>query len=696
MTDVVENKRPITDELESVNVKRRKPLNELSEEGPLTQDDVVYFQKEAIWRQMVAYKQKSQQLSSELSKFQRKYNENEDKVNILNAWYEQIVTLFSTNGDGNLNDSLLISFPTKTDDIPDVLEKRRKQLVEILTPLIERLKQSSPGTETLEVITKLETLNNELASVKTENVKLLKAKQDLVQQVEELQASFTKILKEKERLNSKTLKRVDESLKEEVIDEPKPSEQDQVSAPTEPTSNSNGTNTEEVDEKLEKFEQMEIELEALKSNNALLSVQIAEVNKKYENSVLEVLILKEKLNDLKESDLENNVHYTNLIKNNRSLQDQIAKLTKINEVNISKFSAWEEKQNSLEQLVNNELQGENTKLKEQLQKTETDLTRIRALRDDFMSKNAILTSQLENLKTNEELVKLSKILSDRIDQLQSESIEKASSVDQESSKDDLLAKVGALSAEIKEIEVAFRETREITLKKLNNTVDQENMLKKLTIEKTKADQKYFAAMRLKDSLQNEVKLLKVQVNKSQDLIKNFSNLEKNYLSKIEVLTKSVNDYKVIKDNGVQEASQLQESIRLLKNKAEIMESDYKKARSTIEAKTKEVLKLETETNSHRVTIDKLEKTLKSTESLLKKYKTNNTSSILQEDEQQLEALRSIAKCSVCTKNWKDTAITVCGHVFCHSCTQERLAARLRRCPSCNKGFSANDLLSVHL
>lgn len=696
MTDVVENKRPITDELESVNVKRRKPLNELSEEGPLTQDDVVYFQKEAIWRQMVAYKQKSQQLSSELSKFQRKYNENEDKVNILNAWYEQIVTLFSTNGDGNLNDSLLISFPTKTDDIPDVLEKRRKQLVEILTPLIERLKQSSPGTETLEVITKLETLNNELASVKTENVKLLKAKQDLVQQVEELQASFTKILKEKERLNSKTLKRVDESLQEEVIDEPKPSEQDQVSAPTEPTSNSNGTNTEEVDEKLEKFEQMEIELEALKSNNALLSVQTAEVNKKYENSVLEVLILKEKLNDLKESDLENNVHYTNLIKNNRSLQDQIAKLTKINEVNISKFSAWEEKQNSLEQLVNNELQGENTKLKEQLQKTETDLTRIRALRDDFMSKNAILTSQLENLKTNEELVKLSKILSDRIDQLQSESIEKASSVDQESSKDDLLAKVGALSAEIKEIEVAFRETREITLKKLNNTVDQENMLKKLTIEKTKADQKYFAAMRLKDSLQNEVKLLKVQVNKSQDLIKNFSNLEKNYLSKIEVLTKSVNDYKVIKDNGVQEASQLQESIRLLKNKAEIMESDYKKARSTIEAKTKEVLKLETETNSHRVTIDKLEKTLRSTESLLKKYKTNNTSSILQEDEQQLEALRSIAKCSVCTKNWKDTAITVCGHVFCHSCTQERLAARLRRCPSCNKGFSANDLLSVHL
>lgn len=56
-----------------------------------------------------------------------------------------------------------------------------------------------------------------------------------------------------------------------------------------------------------------------------------------------------------------------------------------------------------------------------------------------------------------------------------------------------------------------------------------------------------------------------------------------------------------------------------------------------------------ELNEKNLMMGKLEHKLKSTESLLKKYKTNNTSSILQEDERQLEALRSIAKCSVCSK-----------------------------------------------
>ena len=111
---------------------------------------------------------------------------------------------------------------------------------------------------------------------------------------------------------------------------------------------------------------------------------------------------------------------------------------------------------------------------------------------------------------------------------------------------------------------------------------------------------------------------------------------------------------------------------------------------------KEFTSLQDVNKKQEIELTKVEKQLKSTEDILQKYKSNNTNSLLQEDEQQLEALRSIAKCSVCSKNWKDTAITVCGHVFCSKCTQERLAARLRRCPSCNKGFSANDLLAVHL
>lgn len=63
---------------------------------------------------------------------------------------------------------------------------------------------------------------------------------------------------------------------------------------------------------------------------------------------------------------------------------------------------------------------------------------------------------------------------------------------------------------------------------------------------------------------------------------------------------------------------------------------------------------------------------------------------------ELEDFRSLVYCSLCSKNWKSMAIKTCGHVFCDNCCKERLASRMRKCPSCNKPFSSNDLLSIHL
>lgn len=657
--------------------KRSKPLHNLSESGPLTQSDVVYFQKEAIWRQMLAYKQKSVLLSTELNQFKRKYSENEAKINVLDSWYEQIINLFGRDGDGiDLDEKLLIRIPLNKDEVSSVLDKRRAHLLRILTPLIENLK-SSASPDTKELITKLELLNSELMSIKSTNETLEKAKDDLEVRVGTLQNDIFKLVKDKERVNSKTLKRVDDSIKKEP-------EEEKAETPITPQIE-NGP----VEDNSEYVEKIEVELEELRVTNKLLSVQIEEINEKYGKSENNVLHLANKLSDLKEHDLENNVYYNKLLKNNRSLQDQIVKLTKVNEANIIKLKSFEETQNNVQALLQKGVLEENATVKEQLHKSESDLIRIRTLRDEFIAKNTILKSQLENQKTNDELCKLNGLLNARIELLVSTRDQSTT----ELSKDEVIT---LLSGEIKEIEQAFKETREITLKKLASSADQENLIKKLTIEKTKADQKYFASMRLKDSIQNENKLLKVQINKSQELIKNLNDLEKNYLSKIDILTKSINDYKAIKENSVLEVAQLQDSIKALQNKTDLVDSELKKSIQLVEAKTNETLKLGVETNSQRLQITKLERNLKSTESLLKKYKTNNTSSILQEDEQQLDALRSIAKCSVCQKNWKDTAITVCGHVFCSDCTQERLAARLRRCPSCNKGFSANDLLSVHL
>lgn len=693
MSDV-EKKRALS-ELSDVEAKRQKPLNSLNEEGPLTQDEVVYFQKEAIWRQMSIFKQKSLLLSRDLKKYQQDFEANQSKLTILDSWYEQIVNLFSNAMDASsdLHDTLLLKV-TDVSDIDELLEKRRVQLLKILSPVIANLKSNS-GFEAKELVGKLELLNSELVSVKSSNETLKKTKASLERKIELLQDEIMTLVKDKDRQDSKTLKRVDVSLKKDPENGSDSVEENNGHIKPETPEKTLEEEKPAIDE--EEFNKIKALAGELKSSNTLLSLQLEEVNEKYHKSQQEVVQLDNRISHLQEADLADNVYYMNVVKNNRSLQDQIGKLNKLNDNNINRLKELEAKQNNIVLSIDKTISDENLALKDQLHKSESDLVRIRSARDELLAKITVLKAQVENQKTNEEVQKMNQILLQRLLELETKgnNIE-ANDTYVELSKGQLIQRITSLSGEIKEIESAFKETREMALKKFENAIDHEHMVKKLSIEKTKADQKYFASMRLKDSIQAENKVLKAQIAKSQDIIKNLNDLEKAYTNKIDILFNSVNDYKSIKENSLQENSKLEDSNKSLQNIKASLEAEVKKYTKGLEEKNTKLHELNVEVGQQKIAINKLEKNLKSTESLLRKYKDNNTSLILQEDEQQLEALRSIAKCSVCSKNWKDTAITVCGHVFCHSCTQERLAARLRRCPSCNKGFSSNDLLSIHL
>ncbi|EGW31925.1 E3 ubiquitin-protein ligase BRE1 [Spathaspora passalidarum NRRL Y-27907] len=663
-------------------LKRAKPLQELSDSGPLTQEDVVYFQKEAIWRQMTSYREQVNQLRSEISKLQQDASKSNKVVKVLIGWYDQIISLCDNN-DGSSNHNLLLIF----DEGDDKLEQKREQLNKILTSKILLAEED---------MKKLEVISQKLASSTAFNQQLTQENGALQARLDASKDKVLQLTKEIHRLQSKSLKRA-QGIKEET-----PVPEKESSAQPEVKQEANGSDDSkkqaESTDNQDELVKLAGEVEELKTANTILTNQLEELTQSYQLSTQRALELEHKLHNLEETDLESNIHYKKIVKNNQSLQEQIGKLSKLNAANIAKLNEFEKQQNSIKAIIEKEILEENDSLKSQLAKSEQDLVRIRTARDDLISKNSILTSQLQDQKTNQELLDLNKALAARIESLTESKLNEISGSPglAELSPPELISKIQQLNNDIKEIELAFKETREVSLKKLESAIDSESLIKKLTIEKTKADQKYFASMRVKDSLTNENKVLKVQVAKSQELIKNLNELEKNYLNKIEILTKSLNDYKIIKENSLQENQKLQDTIKSLSIAKESLETEISRSKEKLVAQANEVANLSNDFNKQKLEINKLEKSLKSTESILQKYKTNNTSSLLEEDEQQIEALRSIAKCSVCSKNWKDTAITVCGHVFCSNCTQERLAARLRRCPSCNKGFSANDLLAIHL
>ncbi|CUM64801.1 uncharacterized protein PRCAT00002413001 [Priceomyces carsonii] len=682
MSEDNERKRQLEHLRDETPTKKPKVPVELSEDGPLTQRDVAYFKKEAIWRQMNLYKQKYNMLIKDFKELEGRYNANEEKLNALDLWYEQIVVSFSDDIASELLNDLLLTKLTSESSVDSILNKRRENLLKILTPLKKKL-DSGSDVDQNELVKKVENLNSDLFTLKVENETLNKLKTDLSNKVVQLQQEFVHFTKEKNRSESKSLRRVDESRNHK---EEEPEVKEEVEADPSETNINN-----------EDFETLEVELNEVRTENQLIKEKLETFSQNATVVKQENASLLEKLNNLGESEVESSEAYLELKNSNSYLKESLSELQKINNSCLKKLDSLENNQNDIKKLINKDLSDENASLKSQLHKSEEDLIRIRAIRDELLAKQTIATANVDNKQTIEELNKLNQVLSKRIDFLESpESRTFDETKFTDMLKEELIKRMCMLQVEIKEIEAAFQETRELAIKKLTSVVDQESLIKKLTIEKSKADQKYFASMRSRDAITAENKVLKAQVSKSQDLINKFNELEASYINKIDVLTKSINDYKSIKQTSIEESTSLQEILLSLKQKNSVLEEQLSSSRKKFVEASNNLAEATTSLDNKDLTIGRLENRLKSTESLLKKYRANNTSSILQEDEKQLEALRSIAKCSVCSKNWKDTAITVCGHVFCNSCTQERLAARLRRCPTCNKGFSANDLLSIHL
>lgn len=667
----------------------KKPLQRLSEDGPLTQQDVVYYKKEAIWRQMKLYKAQAEQLNQDMLRYEKRFQSFVAMHSLLEAWYKQVLKACSLELDSSVDIS------KGTDELEPILESRTQKLANILKTVTE---SNAEGKSELFDVVQLQADRDSAMSLKEDiQKKLLLAEEKLAN-----------LQKEELRQESQTIKRVlaNDSIKTEETDSEPSAVPNGVpngnghatngKLETQPLENSVIVSTEEKDE----LEQLRIESAELKASLDSTTSLSKSLSEKLALAESTNQTLQDRLSNLTEADLSKSQEFIQLSTQNKSLQESLSQITKSKEELVQRLTDYEAKNDNIAKLINRELEDENKRLRDNLTRSENDLARIRTTRDELLAKQTILKLEVENKKTNEEVNKLNEILNNRLLELEKsrqDEYKGSEKLDLSAmEKDELIKRLNIMSSSMEEIEVAFQNTRNITLDKMKSQVDHESLVKKLTVEKNKADQKYFATMRLKDSLSTENKVLKSQVNKSQELVAKLSELEKSYLSKIELLTKSVNDYKVIKDMAIHENTKLQENLRLLGKSREAVMKELSEKKQSIESLRKDKSDLADELSSKSISHSKLEAKLKATDTLLQKYKQNNTSSILQEDEKQLEALRSITKCSVCLKNWKNTAITSCGHVFCDGCVQERLAARLRRCPTCNKGFSANDLLSIHL
>lgn len=639
--------------------KQRVELSNPTE--PLTQRDVITFQKEALFRSLNQYRT---QYDTTVKQYQVVIRSNEGLRKVVSSLYGVLTSLSNklstvcSQDERELFDKVIQIDATQTSG---------EEIVHLSDGIIELLDKYISGGETSNP-----TLINELKRLESLKTEYHIHNKQLSEELSEIKKYYQELLHKYDREDSLSVKRVFKDKENQEVKEER-----KETPPTESTvSNNENGNLAQVEHDLEVSE--------LKANIEALQATIKELETWKSSNEQELINLRTELVTKQTTtpqveDPDRGV----LLSKIQLITRENSELSRINDSYLAKFQQLSQEREIFTNKLSTEFQTAQETLKKHNSTLEKDLVRIRTTRDELLSRIAVLESQRAK---SEMLTDLKRVLD-----LQTEQINKLSSRCDSNDQN-------ALMKELQDLEKAFKELSSLSHKKYSEYMNHESIISKLTVEKTKADQKYFAAMRSKDSILIENKNLSKNLSKSNELILQLKDLEKTLQLKIENLGKQMqlsqnNEKRLIESNKstslkiMELTSQVNKSKKLLNS----LESSNKKL-------TTEKTELESKLNDSSIELKTMKVRVAHAETKAKKLHKSLISNggdagVIAEE---LENFRTVVYCSLCSKNWKNTAIKSCGHVFCEECCKERLAARMRKCPTCNKGFSANDLLVVHL
>ncbi|KAG7816829.1 hypothetical protein KL928_004293 [Ogataea angusta] len=685
MSDVKRSVSPGTDTSKILKKIKRssEPLDELSEFGPLTQEDVVYYQKEALYRMMNLYRSRNRRLGKGLKDLEDNYARIYRCYSILNTWWAEIVEHFKTHDKfeikTDINEHVLVPVDESFEADTEKLKETRLALINLIQPLL-----SLPVSEHDD---KLATLQESLAGLSVFKSQLEDENKLLRDKIEELNQELDVYIGHKDRAESKTLERISDVKKAE---EPIVKEQ------TPEIKTENGEQKQESDANIVEFENLKVEVEELKTKNNVISQQLEEKMRLIQDLEARLSELSVKLLDPSEDDLQKSSLFQSLSAKNIELNTELSKVKYESSKTESQYMALEssitQNQSALEEKLRTEMKSNNG----YIQKLETDLSRIRADRDELQAQISVLKAEKGKSELTEEYRKLNEVLEKRLEELE-KSVNRDYEAEATSSEDiATLQKHNAiLTMELKQMEEAFKQTRQIAQSKLQKYADSDSYINKLTVEKNKADQKYFQAMRSKDSLTSQNRILNSNLTKQNELIEVLKGNEKNLMKKFEIeqqLYEKLKNLEIVFKNDlnfqVNKNKELELKLKSATQMNQELQAKLNQKNETSAEQQRRISGLEAETKG-------LSSKVKSLESLLMKYRANNPSATA-EDEEINQALLAMTKCQLCNKNFKNLTLKVCGHCFCADCINDRLSSRMRKCPNCNQQFSSYDVLTIHL
>ncbi|KAH7122579.1 BRE1 E3 ubiquitin ligase-domain-containing protein [Dendryphion nanum] len=345
-------------------------------------------------------------------------------------------------------------------------------------------------------------------------------------------------------------------------------------------------------------------------------------------------------------------------------------------------------------------------------RAEADLARIRHSRDELLAKISVLeASQKNNDASRDQTKELVSACENRIAALESECQRLRLQLEQNAaevqstpaldalSPEELRQKIMTLesqykllSNELPSMEAAWKKAQAVAGKKITEITTWEDNITRANADKTKADQKFFAAMKAKETLEQQIRALRTQAIKSTEIVTQLKDADHASRSLVEKLEKQTAEMKAQMDELSIQHRTLQQKLNEGAITSDGQVSQIAELKKVLEAKDTAYLAAKHAQRESEAERDKLKAEVKGLEKQCDHWKQKS----LGDQSDEASMMQTMLQCQVCKNNFKDTILKNCGHIFCNSCVQDRLINRARKCPNCSKAFGANDTMRVHL
>lgn len=314
------------------------------------------------------------------------------------------------------------------------------------------------------------------------------------------------------------------------------------------------------------------------------------------------------------------------------------------------------------------------------------------------SSEAELLAKVSSLQSEVEQLKGILGQSSNAEEVQAQLVEQKKRVEQMEAE--LMAaneSTNALCEEIEKLSQAYADMDKQASSKVMDLTRMEEKVLRLTTEKAKADNRYFATMRTNATGETDRAMKQNTIQRQATVIEHYKEAEVAFNQHVASHEREVTSMRKMIAAHTSRIAEMERDIKT----SRMREGESQSHRAHAEERMSKVL---AECEEERAKRQRLEEQWKKMERDLEKAKRqaaqaikggsgNGASSKKSSGagDSEIDFLQALLQCSSCKDRYRDRIITKCGHTFCSACIEARISTRQRKCPHCGLSFAVSDV-----